>query len=70
MILPIIGRPPAWSFRVFGVLLSLCGAFGLALTLRLGWRERRSLDWRGVMWLIIAMAIAVISLETGTDLLR
>ena len=67
-ILPFLGRVPAWSFRAFGALLLLCGGGGLVLTLRLGWKERRALDWRGVMWLIIAMGIAVISLDTGLGL--
>jgi hypothetical protein len=67
-ILPFLGRVPAWSFRAFGVLMLLCGGVGLVLTLRLGWIERRALDWRGSMWLIIATGIAVISLETGWGL--
>ena len=67
-ILPALGRAPAWSFRAFGALLLLAGGAGLALTLRLAWNERRALDWRGVMWLIIAIVIALVSLTTGMGL--
>ena len=67
-ILPFLGRAPSWSFRAFGALLLLCGGAGLVLALRLAWRERRAVDRRGVMWLIIATTIAMISLDTGLGL--
>jgi hypothetical protein len=67
-LLPFLGRAPAWSFRVFGALLLLSGCASLLVLLLLAVRERRALDWRGVMWLIIAVGIALISLDTGWGL--
>jgi hypothetical protein len=67
-LLPIFGGAPFWTLRLFGSVLAAAGAFGLAGTLRLIWREWRDLDVRSVMWLLAAAAIAILSLRTAIGL--